>query len=251
MSLRNKNYSALPADLQHSLVCKRGCCNKGKIESQQTLLDPPVSLLSLAAKPTSFSYTSSRLNNKGFFSKRVADLLRAVCLYNTDRCYPNSSWWWFDNKRDSEDVQEIIDIVLDKLLEPCNIVITAAVLLDRVNRAGAPLSRSNIVRVFSACLLLAIKLTEETNVRNSDLTLLFTCPMHVVHILEAQVLRIIDWRLLVTESTFAQYASAITWPLIRCQAPLQLSLRRSEQAVEVRKVIRYVDIAHGGQLRDG
>lgn len=253
MSLRNKTCCDLQPDLHHYLVCKRGCCNKGKILSKpQTPFDPPVSLLSLAVKPTSYSYTSSHLANKDFLSKRVASLLRAVCIYNADRCYPNSSWWWFENNtREAQDVQEVIDKVLDKLLDPCNIVIAAAVLLDRVNWAGAPLRRSNIARVFSACLLLAIKLTEETTVRNSHLTFLFTCPIHVVHILEAQVLRIIDWRLLVTESTFAQYASAITWPLIQCRASPQLGLRRDEQAIEVRKVVRQVDVAQGGQLHDG
>lgn len=206
----------------HRLVCER-CCEelKGVSTSQRPLKDLGVSLLRLALKPPTHTYASPNLSKECLTSKRLADLLHATCMYNKNKCFPNSSWWWFENhSAEPQDVQEIIDKILEKLVEPWSTLITAVILLDRVNAVGAPLNRNNIVRLFGACLVVAIKLTKDVDILNSQLTFLFSCPIHVVHILEAQVLRVLEWKTFVSEATFAQYASAITWPLIRCEAPV-------------------------------
>lgn len=158
--------------------------------------------------------------NGSLQTRRLADLIYIACLFNTNKDFPNSKWWWFEShKYEADLLQWTIDVVSEQFYEPWNILIAAVIILDRVIATGAPLTETNVVRLFGACLGVAIKLVLDTNVCNSELTTLLNCPTPIIHILEAEVLKVVNWEVFVSEANFAQYTKAITWPFITYQVP--------------------------------
>lgn len=182
----------------------------------------PQTLLSIAHQ---VSPPSSTDGNSSYFSQRVACLLNTLCKRNGAYIKDNvaTSSVFFKAVEGPGEVQQLVDTIEERDMDSVVILTTALILLDRMQRAGTLVYRETVVRLFTTCALVAMKIHKEEPARNRDLTWLFVNPYEVpkrafkskrllrtIRRLEAELLEKLQWRTFIAPVTYCQYQEAIT-----------------------------------------
>lgn len=187
----------------------------------QYTTNKPHTLLSIAYRASQHSSPNA---DSSYFSKRVAYLLNTLCKINstcTEKSVAASSIF-FKTAEGPGEVQQLVDTIEERNMDSVIILTTALILLDRVQRAGTPVYRETVVRLFATCALVAIKVHREGPARNCDLIWLFAKQrekvkhafklkrlLRTIRQLEVELLKKLQWRIFIASVTYRRYQEAI------------------------------------------
>lgn len=195
-------------------VCKRKRPQELPTGKSKPKLHHPCPLIQKPGRLLDIQTLQESQRTVSTFLRRICFLLREVCEHNDQshnrgKNCPNAS---IDGHR----IERILHRAMVAGLATQDTVIVALVLMDRVQKAGLPLDQLALKQLFPTCLIISAKYHSDITVWNAEFLFMFDgLNAEVVGALEVQILRLLDWKVHVSEDLFARYQHAVFAPLSR------------------------------------